>query len=173
MTDNRPDSTQQWRVRVEFDSLGRRSWPGSDGGDGGIPQRLRAGRADGRYVEAELPTLPFADRSFDLALCSHLLFLYSVQLGEEFHRDSPRVVSLRERSGSSRCWLWAVSVSPSITVLRTFANQVTMCRSKASRMSFNGAPTRWCAFGQQRGRMANIRLHPTPPRRSRAAFQRG
>jgi hypothetical protein len=50
----------------------------------------RQGRADGRYVEAELPTLPFADRSFDLALCSHLLFLYSVQLGEEFHRDSLR-----------------------------------------------------------------------------------
>jgi len=50
----------------------------------------RQGRADGRYVEAELPTLPFADRSFDLALCSHLLFLYSVQLGEDFHRDSLR-----------------------------------------------------------------------------------
>lgn len=48
------------------------------------------GRADGRYVEAELPKLPFADGSFDLALCSHLLFLYSVQLGEEFHRDSLR-----------------------------------------------------------------------------------
>ena len=38
------------------------------------------GRPQGRYVEAELPTLPFADRSFDLALCSHLLFLYSRQL---------------------------------------------------------------------------------------------
>jgi hypothetical protein len=48
------------------------------------------GRADGRYVEATLPTLPFADSSFDLALCSHLLFLYSVQLGEEFHRESLR-----------------------------------------------------------------------------------
>jgi hypothetical protein len=48
------------------------------------------GRADGRYVEAELPKLPFADGAFDLALCSHLLFLYSVQLGEEFHRDSLR-----------------------------------------------------------------------------------
>ena len=48
------------------------------------------GKADGRYVEAELPKLPFADKSFDLALCSHLLFLYSVQLGEEFHRDALR-----------------------------------------------------------------------------------
>jgi hypothetical protein len=45
-----------------------------------------AGKAGGRYVNAELPALPFADLSFDLALCSHLLFLYSVQLGEAFHR---------------------------------------------------------------------------------------
>jgi hypothetical protein len=44
------------------------------------------GKAGGRYVTGELPTLPFADSSFDLALCSHLLFLYSNQLGEAFHR---------------------------------------------------------------------------------------
>ena len=44
-----------------------------------------AGKAEGRYIEAELPALPFADRSFDLALCSHLLFLYSRQLDEAFH----------------------------------------------------------------------------------------
>jgi len=44
-----------------------------------------AGRADGRYVAAELPALPFADGEFDLALCSHLLFLYSDQLNAEFH----------------------------------------------------------------------------------------
>jgi hypothetical protein len=44
------------------------------------------GKAEGRYVEAELPTLPFTDSSYDLALCSHLLFLYSTQLGEAFHR---------------------------------------------------------------------------------------
>jgi hypothetical protein len=44
-----------------------------------------AGRREGRYIDAALPALPFADRSFDLALCSHLLFLYSVQLGESFH----------------------------------------------------------------------------------------
>ncbi len=45
-----------------------------------------AGRASGRYLDAELPALPFADRSFDLAVCSHLVFLYSGQLGEAFHR---------------------------------------------------------------------------------------
>lgn len=44
------------------------------------------GKAEGRYLDAELPTLPFPDASFDLALCSHLLFLYSIQLDEAFHR---------------------------------------------------------------------------------------
>ena len=44
-----------------------------------------SGRSEGRYVTAELPLLPFADRSFDLALSSHFLFLYSEQLDLEFH----------------------------------------------------------------------------------------
>ena len=43
-------------------------------------------RAD--TVEAELPTLPFADSSFDLALCSHFLFLYSLQFDEASHLES-------------------------------------------------------------------------------------
>ena len=46
------------------------------------------GRIAGRYVEGELPALPFPDQSFDLALCSHFLFLYSDQLGEAFHLDA-------------------------------------------------------------------------------------
>ncbi len=44
------------------------------------------GKAAGRYVEGELPALPFGDAAFDLTLCSHFLFLYSSQLGEAFHR---------------------------------------------------------------------------------------
>lgn len=44
-----------------------------------------AGAQAGRYVDAELPSLPFHDERFDLAVCSHLLFLYSNQLGETFH----------------------------------------------------------------------------------------
>jgi hypothetical protein len=43
------------------------------------------GKAEGRYVEGSLPSLPFADRTFDVALCSHLLFLYSEQLDAAFH----------------------------------------------------------------------------------------
>ena len=49
-----------------------------------------AGREAGRYVDGSLPSLPFADGAFDLALCSHLLFLYSKQFDEAFHRASIR-----------------------------------------------------------------------------------
>jgi hypothetical protein len=48
------------------------------------------GRAEGRYVDAELPSLPFGDHAFDLALCSHFLFLYTTHLGETFHHESIR-----------------------------------------------------------------------------------
>jgi len=48
------------------------------------------GRDGGRYLDAGLPSLPFADGAFDLALCSHFLFLYSQQLDEAFHVQSMR-----------------------------------------------------------------------------------
>jgi SAM-dependent methyltransferase len=47
---------------------------------------FEAGKAEGRYVTAALPRLPFVDGQFDLALVSHLLFLYSERLDFEFHR---------------------------------------------------------------------------------------
>ncbi len=43
------------------------------------------GKQQGRYVDAALPQLPFKEDQFGLALCSHLLFLYSDQLGQDFH----------------------------------------------------------------------------------------
>jgi hypothetical protein len=46
------------------------------------------GKAAHRYVDASLPKLPFADDQFALALCSHLLFLYSVQHDADFHLES-------------------------------------------------------------------------------------
>lgn len=42
-------------------------------------------RAPERYVAASLPALPFADGTFHLALCSHLLFLYGDDLDAAFH----------------------------------------------------------------------------------------
>lgn len=46
------------------------------------------GVSEGRYIDASLPALPFKDGEFDIALCSHFLFLYSEQLSEEFHLQS-------------------------------------------------------------------------------------
>jgi SAM-dependent methyltransferase len=47
-----------------------------------------SGGRQGRYVASTLPNLPFANGAFDLALCSHLLFLYTEQLGRDFHVQS-------------------------------------------------------------------------------------
>ncbi len=44
-----------------------------------------AGRREGRYSAQALPRLDFPDQSFELALCSHFLFLYSDELPVEFH----------------------------------------------------------------------------------------
>lgn len=41
-----------------------------------------------RYIPGELPLLPFSDKEFDLALCSHFLFLYTDNLSLEFHLKS-------------------------------------------------------------------------------------
>lgn len=49
-----------------------------------------SGFAEGRYTAADLPQLPFRDREFELALCSHFLFTYSHLFPLEFHVASVR-----------------------------------------------------------------------------------
>jgi hypothetical protein len=49
-----------------------------------------AGQRDGRYIAQSLPKLDLPSAGFDLALCSHCLFLYSGRLTLEFHVDSIR-----------------------------------------------------------------------------------
>jgi hypothetical protein len=44
-----------------------------------------AGKSSRRYVDGQLPDLPFPDDSLDIALCSHFLFLYSEQHDADFH----------------------------------------------------------------------------------------
>jgi SAM-dependent methyltransferase len=50
----------------------------------------RAPHPVGRYIAARLPLLPFASDSFDLVLCSHLLFLYSGEIDLQLHLASLR-----------------------------------------------------------------------------------
>jgi hypothetical protein len=44
------------------------------------------GKTEGRYLTGELPTLDCDSQQYDIALCSHFLFLYSEQFDYEFHR---------------------------------------------------------------------------------------
>ncbi|HFU75441.1 MAG TPA: SAM-dependent methyltransferase [Arcobacter sp.] len=46
------------------------------------------GKKENRYIHNELPKLSFKDNSFDLALSSHFLFLYSEHFDLQFHIDS-------------------------------------------------------------------------------------
>lgn len=46
------------------------------------------GKKESRYLTMELPELGFDDLTFDIALCSHFLFLYSEILSYEFHQKS-------------------------------------------------------------------------------------
>ncbi len=49
------------------------------------------GRESGRYINESLPLLPFKDAEFELALCSHYLFLYSEHVSQEQH-----ILSMKE-----------------------------------------------------------------------------
>lgn len=46
------------------------------------------GKAQGRYICGAAPALPFAPDSFDLALSSHFLFLYTDNLSLDFHLET-------------------------------------------------------------------------------------
>jgi hypothetical protein len=53
-----------------------------------------------RYVNSQLPNLPFIDSEFDLALCSHFLFTYSNILSADFHVSS--IVEMRRVASEVR-----------------------------------------------------------------------
>jgi SAM-dependent methyltransferase len=100
---------------------------------------LPAGLEEGRYREDALPTLPFEDGDFDLALCSHLLFLYSDTLSLEFH-----VASIRERcrvAGEARVFLLLGAYGePSLTSCR----RSNACGSSGTAPRGGGSPTSSC-----------------------------
>ncbi len=55
------------------------------------------GKEQGRYITGSLPELPVGSllsvkKEFDLALCSHFLFLYSKQFSLDFHFDAIRAL---------------------------------------------------------------------------------
>lgn len=66
-----------------------------------------AGKEEGRYINASLPLLPFEDDEFELALCSHYLFLYSEHVNQEQH-----ILSMKELCRVAR----EVRVYPLLTI---------------------------------------------------------
>jgi hypothetical protein len=48
-------------------------------------------KGSGRYLNASLPALPFEDGEFEIALCSHYLFLYSKHVNQNQH-----ILSMKE-----------------------------------------------------------------------------
>jgi hypothetical protein len=107
------------------------------------------GRAAGRYIDAELPNLPFADQSFDLALCSHFLFLYSEQLGEVFHLSAIREMS-RVAAEVRIVPLLALGATPSPFV----APAAEDCRAQGFHVSIEDVP-----YEFQRGGNQMMRIH--------------
>lgn len=55
---------------------------------------LERGKVQERYVTASLPSLPFRNGQFDLALCSHLLFLWKRRVGGP--KSGPSLMSFNE-----------------------------------------------------------------------------
>jgi hypothetical protein len=92
------------------------------------------GRQDNRYQVGELPLLNLPDQQFDLTLCSHLLFLYSDQLGEAFHRQA--VIELLRVSREVRIFPLTTLmigrspyVAPLTTELEAMGYQVSIIKS--------------------------------------------
>lgn len=74
-----------------------------------------AGKKAERYIVGELPQLDFRNGQFDLALCSHFLFLYSDHLSYEFHRTA--ILELLRVAGEVRVFpLMTLMLKPSPSV---------------------------------------------------------
>lgn len=80
-----------------------------------------------RYVAGRLPSLPFADRSFDLVLSSHLLFSYTDRLDHAFHVDAIAELSRISR-GDVRIFPLVSTASS-----ETYPEMDSLCRELRSR----------------------------------------
>ncbi|BAW30890.1 MAG TPA: methyltransferase domain-containing protein [Methanothermobacter sp.] len=79
--------------------------------------RIGMGR---RYIRADLRKLPFPSGSFDLVLCSHLLYIYDHRLDWKFHQESIKEM-LRVCRGEVRIYpLVKENGEKSIYLERTF-----------------------------------------------------
>ncbi|EAY57136.1 MAG: conserved hypothetical protein [Leptospirillum rubarum] len=73
-----------WKSIGSVEEMGRVRMEAMDEFLSDYPEGLQSGR----YMAETLPSLSFSDGQFDLALCSHFLFLYSEHLSLNFHIQS-------------------------------------------------------------------------------------
>jgi hypothetical protein len=110
------------------------------------------GKAEGRYVDAELPTLPWHDASFDLALSSHFLFLYTTQLGGAFHTRA--VTEMYRVADEVRIFPLLMLGGRMSPLVRPIADQF---RGEGARVTVESVP-----YEFQRGGNQLMRIRPRP-----------
>ncbi len=121
-----------WDYFQDPDDLGRRRL--------GALQRFvgdfEAGKSEGRYVTAALPTLPFEEGQFDLALVSHVLFLYSEQLSFDLHvKAIEELLRVARQVRIFPLQTLARQVSPHLEPIRTHLAQKG-CTSETRRVPY-------------------------------------
>jgi len=109
-----------------------------------------AGKQQGRYISGQLPSLPFAQGAFDIALSSHFLFLYSAHLSAEFH-----VQALQEMLRVSR----EVLVFPLLTLAGAPSPHLPFVREHLSKNGI-GLKIKRVPYEFQRGGNAMLVIKP-------------
>ena len=80
-------------------------------------------KRQGRSGAAELPTIPFLDQSFDLAVCSHFLFLYTEHLSAAFHHSAiQELYRVAREVRVFPCGSWMAQTSPYVASIVKNAN---------------------------------------------------
>ena len=93
-------------------------------------QDYQSGKQAGRYLAQELPSLDFADHSYDLALCSHFLFLYSEQCDRDFH-----LAAITEMLRVSQ----EVRIFPLLTLMQSTSPYVDIAIAEFSRLGYSAS----------------------------------
>jgi hypothetical protein len=93
-------------------------------------QDYQQGKQENRYLPQELPNLDFADQSYDLALCSHFLFLYSEQCDCDFH-----VAAIQEMLRVSQ----EVRIFPLLTLMQETSPYLDFVMDKFSHLGYSVA----------------------------------
>jgi hypothetical protein len=91
-------------------------------------QDYQQGKQAGRYIAQELPNLDFANQTYDLALCSHFLFLYSAQCDRDFH-----VAAIQEMLRVSQ----EVRIFPLLTLMQETSPYLDFVMDKFSNLGYS------------------------------------